>query len=158
MPTPAVSFEQDRKMKQKTQFTFLIDAFQRHHFKALLECVHFSIFYANEQISVAYLVSEPAQGSKSSLRRSVSLTLLFFIPSYTLSAAGKLTAVFNGGWEFVSLLSCYGKWVVKNCSVLVKVSLEVNIQEVFLSLLLSRENVIHCKRIILSLFLFLHYR
>lgn len=95
MPTPAVSFEQDRKMKQKTQFTFPIDAFQRRHFKVLSECVRVSIFYANEQISVAYLVIEPAQDSKSSLRRSASLTLLFFMPSYTLSTAGNLTEVFS---------------------------------------------------------------
>lgn len=137
-------FEQDGKMKQKTQFTFPIDVFQLRHFKVFSEYAQFSIFYANEQISVTYLVSEPAQGSKSSLRRSVSLTLLgFFMSPYTLSTTGNLTAVFSGSREFVNLLSCYGKRVVKNCSLLVKVSLEVNIQEVLLSLLLSRETVMY---------------
>lgn len=71
-------------MKQKTRFTFPIDAFERHRFKVLSQCAHFSIFYANDQISVAYLVSEPAQASKSSQRWSVFLPLLFlYVIIYT---------------------------------------------------------------------------
>lgn len=136
MPTPAVSFEQDGKMKQKTQFTFPIDAFQRRYFKALSGCVHFSIFYANEWISVAYLVSEPAQGSKSSLWRSVSLTLLFFEPSYALSTAGNLTALFSGGWEFVNLVV-----MANELSRIVLFLSKSLLRSTFFPLLLSREHI-----------------